>query len=90
MYYVYMLQDVERPETIYLGYTSDLKRRVKEHNAGGNASTRGRRWRVLYYEAYSSEALAREREAKLKRNRKMRQLLTRRIQVRTDGEALSD
>ena len=78
MHYVYVLRQVGGGR-FYLGFTSDLRRRLKEHNAGGNTSTRGSRWRLLYYEAYWSEEAARAREAKLKRNRRMQQLLMARL-----------
>ena len=54
MYYVYLLQTVEKDRT-YIGYTSDLKRRIQEHQAGESKSTRGRRWQLKYYEAYAEE-----------------------------------
>lgn len=45
----------------YIGYTSNLERRIREHRD---------RWKIkfvlVYYEAYDSEKLARERERKLK------------------------
>jgi len=39
---------------------------------------------LLYYEAYWSEKAAREREAKLKRNRRMQQLLMARLKSHLD------
>ena len=58
MYYVYVLQRKKRKEW-YIGYTEDLKRRVKEHSIEYPCE-------LVYYEAYSEERLARERERKLK------------------------
>ena len=37
-----------------------------QHNAGLNKSTKGRKWKLVYAEAYLSEKDARVREAKLK------------------------
>ena len=79
MHYMYVLQNVERRDDFYLGSTSNLKRRVAEHNAGNNRSTKGRFWRVIYYEAYSSQEAAQQREQRLKRNRRMRQMLMDRL-----------
>ena len=79
MYYVYVLQQTGEGDSLYLGYTSDLRRRLKEHNRGANASTAGRQWKLVYYEAYTAEQAAREREASLKRNRRMKQFLIERI-----------
>lgn len=63
MYYVYLLQS-KKDNGWYLGYTSDLKRRLHEHNRGDNTSTSYRGELVLiYYEAYLNklDAIGRER-----------------------------
>jgi len=66
MYYVYILKSINYNE-IYTGSTNDLKRRLVEHNNGNEISTkRYKPWRLIYYEAFSSEKDAREREMKLK------------------------
>ncbi|MEK7187000.1 MAG: GIY-YIG nuclease family protein [Patescibacteria group bacterium] len=56
MYYVYCLRN-KKDKSFYYGYTSDLKRRIKEH---------GSLWQLVYYEAYLAEPDARLRERKLK------------------------
>ncbi len=69
MYYVYVLWS-ERSQRFYVGYSGDLPRRLREHNAGTNRSTKyGVPWRVEYYEAYRTKALAQNRERSIKRNR---------------------
>ena len=66
MFYVYVLQS-EVDEGLYIGYTSDLKRRMGEHQEGKSFSTSYRRpWRLIYYEAYLNEADALGRERYLK------------------------
>jgi putative endonuclease len=66
MYYVYLLQS-KRDEGFYIGYSSDLRNRFKEHVAGLVQSTRYRRpLELVYYEAYRSKHAAEERERKLK------------------------
>jgi putative endonuclease len=66
MFYVYILHS-ESKERIYIGKTNDLKRRIKEHNAGQNVSTKGHRpWTLIFYEAYINEDDARRRERYLK------------------------
>lgn len=63
MYYIYLLQS-DKDGGWYIGYTSDLKRRLQEHNRGDNASTSYRGELVLiYYEAYLDkfDAVGRER-----------------------------
>jgi predicted GIY-YIG superfamily endonuclease len=79
MYYIYVLQDVTPKERYYLGWAGDLRRRLEEHNAGGNASTRGGCWRVMLLRSVFDRRAAREREGKLKRNRRMRNLLMARL-----------
>ena len=66
MFYVYVLQS-ELDEGLYIGFTSDLKRLLAEHQEGKSFSTSYRRpWRLIYYEAYveESDALGRERYLK--------------------------
>ena len=70
---------MENHSDFYLRISANLKARLDKHNAGQNRSTRGKTWRVVYYEAYHDERVARQREQKLKRNRRMNQLLMLRI-----------
>lgn len=66
MYYVYVLQS-KKTEELYVGSTSDLKKRFQDHNNGKSFATkRYLPWKLMYYEAYSTEKLARMREKKLK------------------------
>jgi putative endonuclease len=79
MHYVYVLQALDDRNVFYLGFSSNLKQRVKTHNAGTNASTARYSWRVVYYEAYVKEGAARRREATLKRSSSLRSALMRRV-----------
>ncbi len=65
MFYVYILAE-ESSGDLYTGYTNDLKRRVVEHNAGKNRSTKNKHWHCIYYEACTHEEDARRRERYLK------------------------
>lgn len=66
MHYVYMLES-EKDDYAYIGNTSDLERRLVEHNSGTNTATkRHRPFKLVYYEAYSDKRDALERENKLK------------------------
>ena len=78
MYYVYVLQN--ETSEYYIGYSENLQRRLAEHNAGGNQSTKGHQWDLVYYEAYKREKYAREREQKLKKNRRMKTFFLKRIE----------
>lgn len=66
MYYVYLLQS-ERTKKIYVGFTSDLKQRVKKHNAGKVQSTKAYiPYKLVYFEGFRSKKDALNREKKLK------------------------
>ena len=66
MRYVYLLQSL-KDQDLYTGYTSDLRRRFREHTGGKVTSTRDRRpLKLIYYEAYLLEADAKGRERFLK------------------------
>jgi len=64
--FTYILQC--RDGTLYTGWTTDLERRVADHNAGRGARyTRGRRpVRLVYWEEYSTSAEAQRRERALR------------------------
>ena len=67
MYIVYVLEH-SVTEQLYVGFTTDLKRRIREHNARGKKFTtrNSGQWILIYAEAYRNESDARERECKLK------------------------
>jgi putative endonuclease len=66
MFYVYVLQS-QLNEGLYIGYTSDLKRRLWQHNSGVSKATSFRRpLKLIYYEAYIAKEDAEGRERFLK------------------------
>ena len=66
MYYVYVLRS-EIDNNLYVGYSSDLKNRLEQHNAGLVVSTKNRRpLKLLYYEACLNQQDATHREKYLK------------------------
>ncbi len=78
MFYTYILQSIKNDE-LYIGFTADLRKRLKEHNQGLNFSTkRYIPWKVIYYEACNEESDARRREKYLKTTQGGR-LIKRRI-----------
>jgi len=63
MFYIYLLKSDE-DEDLYIGFTNNLERRVKEHNNGFVPSTKLRRpFELIYCEGYKSEKDARKRHA---------------------------
>lgn len=77
--FVYILgSDGGGKHRTYVGWTTDLERRLAQHNAGtGARSTRGQRWALLYAERCATRAEAMSREWHLKRNRRFRAQLAR-------------
>ena len=79
MNYVYVLKS-SVDNNMYIGSTTDLKRRFKEHNSGKVESTKNRRpLELVYYESYKSENDARKREHNLKLRSRAFQQLKKRI-----------
>ena len=63
MFFVYILHS-QRDQGLYIGCTSDLKRRLFQHQLGEARATASRRpLRLIYYEAYilEEDAMGRER-----------------------------
>lgn len=66
MHYVYVLRSV-RDHGFYIGYSSNLRRRLLEHAEGNSFATSYRGpWKLIYYEAYLEQADALGRERYLK------------------------
>lgn len=62
MFYVYILKS-EVDSRFYKGLTSNLERRIKEHNFGKNKSTKAYLpWRLVYFEEFDNRIDARKRE----------------------------
>lgn len=77
-FYVYVLESIEYGN-LYIGFTTDFKKRLKEHNRGLNVSTKlYKPWKLIYYEACLNKKDAQRREKYLKINRGSR-LLKRRL-----------
>jgi predicted GIY-YIG superfamily endonuclease len=67
MRYVYLLESLGAAGERYVGMTSDLKRRLPEHNAGKSPHTaKFRPWRLVTYIAFSDDAKAAAFERYLK------------------------
>jgi putative endonuclease len=79
--FVYLLgSDGKGGPRTYVGWTTDIARRLARHNAGkGARSTRGRVWVLLHAEQFASRAEAMSREWHLKRDRALRKRLLAQI-----------
>tara|TARA_B100001741_G_C16174205_1_gene423780 strand:- start:292 stop:570 length:279 start_codon:yes stop_codon:yes gene_type:complete len=74
MHYVYLIISINKGKTVsYVGYTNNIKKRVKLHNNSKGAKfTRGRIWKLIYYKKYTSKNIALKEEYKLKKNYRLR------------------
>jgi putative endonuclease len=53
MYYTYILRSTQYPSQTYVGYSSDLKSRLKKHNEGGCPhTTKYKPWNLEWYCAF--------------------------------------
>ncbi len=74
-YYVYLIVSrfKNNKKISYVGYTNNLQKRLNLHNTGKGAKfTRGKKWKLIYYEKYSTKSLAMKNEFILKKNYKLR------------------
>ena len=76
-YYVYMLLTRRKGKAIsYVGYTSNLKKRLNKHNNSKGAKfTKGNFWQLIYCKKYNDKKLAMRDEYKLKKDYKLRSKL---------------
>lgn len=76
MFYFYILRSLKNKQ-LYLGFTPNLKKRLKSHNAGENKSTKAFiPLELIHYEAYRNMKDAKRREMYLKSNRGRTTLIT--------------
>ena len=73
-FYVYLIITKDKHKLIsYVGYTNNLKSRLKKHNSSlGAKFTRGRKWKLIYQKKYSTKNKAMSEEYILKKNYKLR------------------
>ena len=76
-YFVYLIGNYKHKKLItYAGYTNNLKKRLYLHNKGKGAKfTRGKRWKLLYFESYPTKREAILRECYIKKNRAFRNMI---------------
>jgi len=57
----------------YVGYTTNLKRRLNQHNSGkGAKNTKGRFWVIIFRKKFKTKILAMRAEYYLKKNTNLR------------------
>ncbi|MDP2650755.1 MAG: GIY-YIG nuclease family protein [bacterium] len=79
MYYVYILKSNKHGQ-FYIGRTSNVIKRLEQHNLGLSRSTkRYLPWKLVYIEGYANLDDVKDREVKLKQFGKVYSQLKRRI-----------
>ncbi len=63
MFYTYVLYSI-KSKRLYIGFTEDLKQRIKDHNngKGGYYSKRNYPFKLIFYEAFSAKEDAQKQE----------------------------
>jgi len=76
-FYVYVLESIKDKKR-YIGFTTNLKKRIKEHQKGLSFSTKSRLpMKLIYFEACTNEEDAKRREEYFKTTRGRRFLAKR-------------
>ena len=78
-YFVYLIITNNKNNLIsYVGYTSNIKKRLNDHNSSKGAKfTKGRKWKLAYIKGYNTKSKAMIEEYNLKKNTKLRNLIKR-------------
>ena len=76
-YFVYIIVTKVKNKTIsYVGYTSNLSKRLNDHNTGKGAKfTRGKKWKIIFKKRYKTKVEAMQEEYKLKKNYLLRSII---------------
>jgi len=84
-FYVYMLKSIDKIKNkTYVGYTTNLQRRLLQHNNGkGAKSTRGYKWIIIYKKRFLSKSKALSYEFKLKKDKKKRSTILKKNEGKT-------
>ena len=75
MYYLYILKCADN--TLYTGITTDLKRRVIEHNSsklGAKYTSSRRPVKLVYSKKFKNRSIASKEEARIKKLKKVKKL----------------
>ena len=86
MFYVYVLRS-ESDSGFYIGFSTNLRARLRQHQDGESFATKSRGpWKLIYYEAYTEREDAEGREKFLKSGAGRRFLRTQlRHYLRVEG-----
>ena len=70
-YFVYILITSSKNTYIsYVGYTSDIEKRINAHNSSKGAKfTKGRKWTLVFKKRFKTKSEAMKAEIKIKKDR---------------------
>ena len=76
-HFVYLIISYHNKKLLtYVGYTNNVKKRLKLHNLSKGAKfTKGRKWEIIYKKSYNSKSEAMKYEFKLKKDKTKRKKL---------------
>ena len=74
-YFVYiLLTNSNNKYTSYVGYTSNINKRINDHNSSKGAKfTKGRKWKLVFTKKFKTKSEAMKAEIKIKKDLKFRQ-----------------
>ena len=79
-FYVYIIGSIQPRRRTYVGWTTDINKRIKAHNASKGAKfTRGSQWKLLYKEKFETKSEAMKREIQLKKDTNFRSHLRQNV-----------
>ena len=82
-FYVYLICTKNNNNRLigYVGYTNNIKNRIKKHNSSKGAKfTRGKNWKLLFKKKFLTKSEAMKYEYKLKKDKIKRAILKQRFQ----------
>ena len=82
-FYVYLIvANINSKIVSYVGYTNNLKKRLKLDNSSKGAKfTRGKKWKMIYFKNYKSKKIAMSEEYKLKKNYTLRKKIKQGLKI---------
>ena len=84
-HFVYLIISLSDKRLIsYVGYTNNIRNRLKSHNSSRGAKfTRGRKWKIIYKKSYNSKSEAMKKEYLLKKDKKKRLEIKKKYLIKT-------
>ena len=80
-FYVYLICTKNNNNRLvsYVGYTNNIKNRIKKHSSKGAKFTRGKNWKLLFKKKFLTKSEAMKYEYMLKKDKMKRTILKKRF-----------